>query len=426
MDIPIITMVTDADLYKFTMQQAAFLRYPQARVKFGFTCRTRNANLPAVIPVEVLRAQLDYLREVRALPPEIEFLRESKYIPRGMFREPYLQYLSGLELPGIDVEVVGDQFRIEAEANWPDVTLVETMVLSVVNELYNFFLLKALGLPQSAPADLGRARLYDKIRELKASGLRHALAPQCIVEFGTRRRYSRAWQSYVTAVLARELPELFAGTSNVRLAMDLQLRPIGTFAHEMDMVYSRLFGGRDEDIRGSHQRMLRDWWEIYGEPLSIVLTDTYGTDFFFGDFTPEQARDWRGFRHDSGPWRRFGEKGLEFYRSHGIDPTTKSIVWSDGLTPEVVLDIDRTFGRQIKCIYGWGTNLTNDFGPDAHARFGTGPLSIVMKVVSVNGLRAVKFSDNPAKAIGPREAVELFKRAFGYDDARYQYEECTY
>jgi nicotinate phosphoribosyltransferase len=122
----------------------------------------------------------------------------------------------------------------------------------------------------------------------------------------------------------------------------------------------------------------------------------------------------------------FGEKALNFYTNRGIDPKTKTIVWSDGLTPETILAIDQTFGRRIRCVYGWGTNLTNDLGTLALDKYGIRPLSIVVKVIESNGRPTVKLSDNPAKAIGQREEIERFQRIFGYHPEDYTYTECVY
>jgi len=428
MDRTVIESLFDLDFYKLTMQQLQFLLHSDALVKLGFTCRTKGVNLPGVIPVEALREQLAHLRDLRVSQAELEFLRESANIPRGMFVEEYLNFMATLQLPEITVEVVGDEFRIEAEGPWPVVTLVETLVLSTVNEMYNYYQLQERGLDEREELwPLGYQVLSGKIRDLVLGGLQDSLIPQCIVEFGTRRRESRAWQREVTMMMSGEMPHLFAGTSNVRLAIDLDLRPIGTYAHEMDMVYSRLFGDSDEAILHSHDQMMSDWWNLYGAPLSIALSDTYGTPHFLRTMTEEQARNWRGLRHDSGPWEAFGtQRVLPFYKRYGIDPESKVIVWSDGLSPNVVDAINDEFGQRVGCLYGWGTNLTNDFGPDAKATFGVRPLSIVMKAVASMGLPTCKLSDNIAKACGPRDVVERFQHIFGYNPDDFEFEELVY
>jgi len=202
------------------------------------------------------------------------------------------------------------------------------------------------------------------------------------------------------------VPKQLAGTSNVYFAMKFDLKPIGTFAHELDMVYSGIYCGSDEELRGSHNRVLEDWWNLYGAPLSIALTDTFGSKFFFEDMTKEQAEKWKGLRQDSGDPIEFGERAVKFYESHGIDPKTKLIVFSDGLDVFTIVKLAEHFKGRINVTFGWGTNLTNDVGFDT--------LSLVVKAVEANGKPLVKLSDNLAKAMGPAKVVERFKRVFGY------------
>lgn len=62
-----------------------------------------------------------------------------------------------------------------------------------------------------------------------------------------------------------------------------------------------------------------------------------------------------------------------------------------------------------------GTNLTNDFiGRHPAGAQIMSPISIVVKVGSVNGHPAVKLSDHQ-KAIGPAEEVALYQAVFGSD-----------
>ncbi len=280
--------------------------------------------------------------------------------------------------------------------------------MSVVNELYYREVLLRSGVALKDAHEEGIRRLDRKIEILKAyPGIR-------FMEFGTRRRFSREWQKYVVGRLKAEVPNQLIGTSNVHLAKELDLPPKGTFAHEMDMIFSGIF---HDDIRGSHQKMLEYWWQEYGEELSIALTDTYGTDFFFEDFKPEQARDWRGLRQDSGDPIEFGEKTISFYEKLGIDPHTKTIVFSDGLDIETIVKLHERFGKRIKVVFGWGTDLTNDLGFKA--------LSLVVKATEANGYRTVKLSDNPAKAMGDPADIKKFMEIFGYQNNK-KYIECKY
>jgi nicotinate phosphoribosyltransferase len=194
--------------------------------------------------------------------------------------------------------------------------------------------------------------------------------------------------------------------------MKHDLLPMGTKAHEMDMALSGIMHGNDDEIRASHNKVLQDWWEEYGEGLSIALTDTYGTDFFFRDMAPQQAREWKGLRQDSGDPFEFGEKAIEFYKRCEVDPREKLIVFSDGLDVETIVKLADSLANRIKVTFGWGTNLTNDLGFPA--------LSLIVKLMESNGYGTVKLSDNLAKALGNAEDVERFKHIFGYTGTMYK------
>jgi nicotinate phosphoribosyltransferase len=149
--------------------------------------------------------------------------------------------------------------------------------------------------------------------------------------------------------------------------------------------------------------MLRDWERHYQGDLSIALTDTFGSDYFFSDFTPEQAHEWRGLRHDSGDPIDFGEKAIDFYLKHEIDPTEKTIVFSDGLDVDEIIRLSTHFAGRINLLFGWGTNLMNDLGIPAN--------NFVMKATAVNDTPTVKLSDDAGKHTGPEDYVERYQEA---------------
>jgi nicotinate phosphoribosyltransferase len=73
-----------------------------------------------------------------------------------------------------------------------------------------------------------------------------------------------------------------------------------------------------------------------------------------------------------------------------------------------------TPGRRIRFSAGWGTLLTNDFrGCNPTGESGFDPISLISKVSQVEGRPAVKLSDNYAKALGPPEEIERYRRVFG-------------
>lgn len=408
---PIIQSLLDLDFYKLTMAQVAWKYFPNAPVKYSFTNRTKQVLLADFIEEADLRIELEQIQNLKFTAEEIAYLRESEFIPKGMFSEKFLESLENLRLADFHLSRDGGNFQIEVSGKWPEAILWETLILSAVNELYYRGLFSKEGKSRTiAWMTKGQERLNGKIRILK---LRPGIK---ITDFGARRRFSRTWQEVVVENLAKKIPDQFLGTSNVFLAKRFGLRPIGTFAHEMYMVLSGIFHQSDKAIRASHNKVLQVWWREYGEPLSIALTDTYGTDFFFRDFKPEQARAWKGLRQDSGDPFEFGEKAIFFYEKLRINPKTKIIVFSDGLDLDRIIQLYDRFSGRIQIAFGWGTNLTNDVGAKA--------LSLVVKVSESCGHGTVKFSDNLAKAMGSPKDIERFKKIFGYKE-NYQ-EECRY
>ncbi len=410
---PIIQSLLDTDFYKFTMGQLVFLKHRDVTVKYAFKNRTKGVRLGMVIDEEKLRAELDHVRTLSFRNSELRYLRGAinDHSDR-MFREEYLQFLGDLKLPPYKLSMNENEFVLEFEGKWSEAIYWETFALSIVNELYYRKQMSGLSeFEREVVEARGRLNLAKKIEALRK---RPAIK---FTDFGTRRRFSREWQDYVVKTMSRELPPLdFRGTSNVALAFRYDLMPMGTSAHEMFMVMSGIHHDNDESIRGSHNKVLQEWWELYGYDLSIALTDTYGTDFFFSDFTKEQARRWKGFRQDSGDPIAFGEKVLAFYKRHDIPADDKMIVFSDGLDVETMIRIHDHFVGKIKVSFGWGTNLTNDLGFPA--------LSLVVKPIEANGHGLVKLSDNIAKAVGLPEDIERFKKIFGYGSSFSK--ECVY
>ncbi len=397
----IIQSLLDLDFYKLTMAQLAFLYFPHIPVKFAFTNRTQVA-LAKYISKKELEQELETIRSLQLTRQEAEYLQQLG------FRENFIRFLVDLKLPAVKVWIQDNDYRIEVKDEWPRATLWETIILAVVNELYFRALLRQRSdLCQEKLLKEGRRRLERKIEILEQY-------PEIkIVEFGTRRRFNFAWQEEVVLELNQKAKENFLGTSNVHLAQKHKLQAFGTFAHEMDMVFSGIFRN---DLKNSHRKMLEFWWNLYGEKLSVALTDTYGTNFFFQDFTREQALKWRGLRQDSGDPIEFGERVIQFYKGLDIDPREKVIIFSDGLDIDKIIQIYKHFCGSFRMIFGWGTNLTNDLGPKA--------LSIVVKAVEANGFGTVKLSDNIAKAIGSPDDIALFKKVFTYKNNFY--EECRY
>lgn len=388
------------DYYKQTMSQLAYEMEPDAEVTFTFKNRGEQRILDHV-SVESLQARFDYIREVGFQDIEIAHLAQ-QYNSDGerVFSDNYLIFLRNGKFPEVTVrhDEETDDIAIETIGDFPLVTFWETVVMSEVNEAYFEGYVLDNGLDLQEIYDEGDRRLSEKIKILQQN-------PDIkFADFGTRRHFSLRWQRHVLQRLKEECPENLLGTSNIALANTLDMKAIGTFAHEMFMVYAGLADSRGQNIRASHNAFLRDWEKVYGKDFTIALTDTFGSEFFFEDFTKEQAATWAGLRHDSGDPIEFAERAINFYEAYGIDPMTKTIVFSDGLDMQTIVKLHNHFKGHINVVFGWGTTLTNDLGIK--------PLNIVMKATKVNGTETVKLSDDEGKHTGPPEKITQYMRIF--------------
>lgn len=385
------------DFYKFPMGQEILEQHPDAEVTFTMKNRADDFPLSEYVSDYELEARLQAIRATGFTPEEVAYLGGLEtQLGGARFDEHYLSFLETLKLP--DVHVTTDpqtkELKVDTTGPWAAVSLWETVVMSEVNELYYKNLMSAQGLNPAEVWAEGDRRLDTKIDRIKGTNVRFA-------DFGTRRRFSAEWQGHVIERLAAELPDSFIGTSNPWFAHKYNLAPIGTYAHEMPMVYAAIADQHGENPLNGHTRMMGDWFQRYDKDLSIGLTDTFTSDFFFSDFTKEQAEQWRGLRHDSGDPVAFGERTIQFYEDLGIKPLEKTLIFSDGLDLDTILHLQQTFEGRIGILFGWGTTLMNDLG--------LRPNNFVMKATNVNGTNTIKLSDVTGKHTGPDVQVERYE-----------------
>ncbi|HEY0085526.1 MAG TPA: nicotinate phosphoribosyltransferase, partial [Allosphingosinicella sp.] len=106
---PIVRSLLDTDFYKLLMQQFIWEHYPNERVRWRVTNRSRRVKLAREIEVGALREQLDHARALRFTPSEIIHLRgQSFYGQRGIFKEGYLRALCAFHLPEYDLRETED------------------------------------------------------------------------------------------------------------------------------------------------------------------------------------------------------------------------------------------------------------------------------------------------------------------------------
>lgn len=369
---PIITSLLDTDLYKLTMMQSVLHQYPAAEVEYQFQCRNAHKLAPYMDEIRKEITALSYLRFRR---DELEYLAGLKYVKRDFIE--FLR-LFQLSMEFVDLQTEGDDLLLTVRGPWLHTIMFEVPVLAIINEVYTRNTYPA---PDYAGAE---KRLDDKIALLKAypehTGFRFS-------DFGTRRRFSREWQRHVIERLKNELPHSFTGTSNVMYAKEMDLVPIGTMAHE----YLQAFQALGPRLVDSQKRALECWVQEYRGDLGIALTDVVGMDAFLRDFDLYFTKLFDGVRHDSGDAVEWAQKAINHYKSMKIDPRTKRLVFSDGLSIGTAIELHKRFHKQAKVAFGIGTHLTNDFGYD--------PLQIVMKMTRCNGQPVAKISDTPGKTL---------------------------
>lgn len=369
---PIITSLLDTDLYKLTMMQSVLHQYPAAEVEYQFQCRNAHKLAPHMDEIRKEITALSYLRFRR---DELDFLAGLKYVKRDFIE--FLR-LFQLQMEFVDLQAEGDDLLLTIRGPWLHTIMFEVPVLAIINEVYTR---NTYPEPDYNEAE---KRLSDKINLLKSYPEHKSFR---FSDFGTRRRFSREWQGHVVERLKNELPQSFTGTSNVMYAKEKNLVPIGTMAHE----YLQAFQALGPRLVDSQKSALECWVQEYRGNLGIALTDVVGMDAFLRDFDLYFAKLFDGMRHDSGDAVEWTEKALAHYRKMKIDPRTKRLVYSDGLSIQTAIELHQKYHKQAKVAFGIGTHLTNDFGYD--------PLQIVMKMTRCNGQPVAKISDSPGKTL---------------------------
>jgi nicotinate phosphoribosyltransferase len=396
MKAPVITSLLDNDLYKFTMWQAMLHRFPQTTAEYEFICRN-EPEYPLAELVGEVNLELDHLCALRFAEDELEYLYNLRYI-----KSDFVDFLRLFQFQRRFVRAWAEGGALRIRASGPQVHVMdfEIHVLAIVNELY----FRRFDAQQAQRT--GRERLAEKIALARSVENRPPKAhPFDITDFGTRRRFSAMWQREVVTALRDELPRIFVGTSNVLLAKDLGIIPIGTMAHE----YMQTFQALGVRLRDFQRAALESWVQEYRGDLGIALTDVVGMDAFLADFDLYFAKLFDGLRHDSGDPIEWGEKAIAHYRKLRIDPRTKRLVFSDGLDVRKALEIYDALADRAPTGFGIGTNLTNDVGYT--------PLNIVMKLVRANGQPVAKLSDAPGKTLASDETfVAYLRQVFSVKD----------
>jgi nicotinate phosphoribosyltransferase len=371
----IIESLLDTDLYKFTMMQVVLHHFPAAQVEYRFKCRNGSVDLQPYIGE--IRREIAGLCRLRFTRRELDYMRSWRFMKSdfvdllGLFQLDE-RFIHVSALPGGNGEI-----DITIKGPWLHTIMFEVPVLAIVSEVYHRNVHAHPDLPE------GESRLARKIEQLNS-----VPDPEFrIADYGTRRRFSHEWQERVIVALRDGIRAKFVGTSNVLLALEHNLTPLGTMAHE----YLQACQAVGPRLRDSQVFAFNTWAREYRGDLGIALSDVFGMDAFLRDFDLFFCKLFDGVRHDSGDPFEWGEKLIAHYQRMRIDPRTKAMVFSDSLNVPLALRLFEYFRGRSQTAFGIGTNLTNDLGHE--------PLQIVVKMTRCNGQPVAKISDEPTKTM---------------------------
>jgi nicotinate phosphoribosyltransferase len=380
----IILSALDDDAYKIHMQQVVHALYPTLKAEYAFKCRS-DENLADLLPE--IRDEINKLENVKFKQHEIEYLSKKRFL-----QESYLDALRNFKFhPSRQVFLSVDedgQLDVRVRGTWFQGILYEVRILAIVSEVRN------RNRFPNASKEQFRKVMFKKCEYLKSEVKKRGLENHFkFADMGTRRRLSAYSHEIAVQYMSQLFPDNFVGTSNYRLAMEYKLTAIGTMAHEYICGHQAIVNPLN-----SQKYALEAWDSVFRGDMGIALTDSISIDAFLRDFDLSLAKRFDGVRHDSADPYVWGEKIIAHYEKLGIDPKTKTLVFSDSLNFEKALDICEHFKDRIKVTFGIGTFITNDLGDYEENGVKYTPLSIVMKLVYLNGHPIAKITDEPSKA----------------------------
>lgn len=381
--------ILDTDLYKYTTSYAYMKMFPDAECTFKFTDRNRIPRTTEFL--ENYKKKMKELCMIHLTDEEFHWVVSA--IP--FISMYYWEWLRSFRFEYDKMNIYLDEDNvlcIEVTDKNYKASLYEIPHLFTVPEVNN------TGKP--IDWDLTMSKLKDKVDLANKNGVLFS-------EFGTRRRFSYEVQDKVCAYL-KEHAKTCVGTSNVHFAMKYNMRPCGTHPHEWFMFHGAQFG-----YKNANYMALENWVNVYDGDLGTALTDTYTTDVFFRNFSMKQAKLFDGIRQDSGDEYKFIEKAITFYNSKGIDPTTKTIIFSNALDFPKAVEIKKYCEGKIRAAFGIGTNLTCDvYAPDG-SKYNAENIVEKMSKCRMNANQpwfiTIKISDDLGKHMGDNKEFDHAK-----------------
>ena len=381
--------ILDNDFYKFTMQHAVVKLFPKAKAKYAFINRGKH-EFPAGFD-KILQEAISNMSSLKLTKEEKVYLtRTCPY-----FDPTYLDFLQGYRYDPDEVKIkqTGSNLEVSISGYWYRTIMWEVPILSIICELY-YEVTKQIRISDEEVVKLAKRKIGD-----------YSNLGITIADFGTRRRHSYKVQKLTVESMIESGANTFIGTSNVHMAMLLNTKPIGTHAHEWFMFHGAKYGYKMANLLS-----LEHWSDIYRGDLGIALSDTYTSEIFFSQFDKKFTKLFDGVRHDSGDPVHFAEQTVAHYEKNGIDPMSKTIIFSDGLDYDKIKRISSYCKGKIGISFGVGTNFTNDVGLK--------PMNVVLKMTDAlpddgEWTPVVKLSDEQNKYTGTPEAIQLAKSVLG-------------
>ncbi|MEE1034996.1 MAG: nicotinate phosphoribosyltransferase [Agathobacter sp.] len=391
----IINSLLETDMYKFSMGQTIFHQFTSYKTTWTFKCRNKDVHFSEEM-VEEIRQQIAAFCGLRFTEEELDYLDNITWI-----KGSYVDFLRLWQPRYEEFTITTDApcgLSIEAAGTWLNTTMYEIPILAIVNEVYF-----RMAYDYDELLEQFKTRLSQKVEMLEKNKYRL----NTFSEFGLRRRLSAQAQEIAVEALTKlkDTDSKFIGTSNVYLAKKYNLKPIGTMAHEWIMCTGQ--GNHKHNPAYSNWYALDAWVKEYGILNGIALTDTITTDCFLRDFQLTYATLFSGVRHDSGDPYEWGEKMIAHYKKLGIDPGTKTLLFSDSLDFEKATQIYDHFKDKVQVAFGIGTFISNDTNVPA--------LNIVMKTTKCNGMDVAKISDIVGKGMCKNpDYVDYLNRCIEY------------
>lgn len=395
---PIIISLLETDAYKINMNAVCLEKFSTDRCTWAFRCRNNDVRFTPEM-VNEIKAQIDFLcclkfsdDERYWLSQKFPWLKKS-YIDFLRYWTPCREHIT-INEPGHQ-KYNDCGLTIQASGSWLDTMMYEIPILAIVNEVYFAYQF------ERCYGDLGQ--LFQDVTLGKIARIVEGdFTIGKFSEFGLRRRFSGYMQEWlVRALIANKVPG-FVGTSNVYLAKKYNITAVGTQAHEF---FLAMQGRHEINPAYSNRFALAAWNDYYKTKLGIALTDTIGTDVFLRDFDENFSTLFSGVRHDSGDPIEWGDKIIAHYKKYGIDPKTKTLLFSDSLNLAKAARIYDYFKDKAKVAFGIGTFWTAPFDDESMKNY-TGvvpadlhPLNIVMKPIEFNGSPVCKLSNDSGKAM---------------------------